>query len=161
MALLCCAYRIVFQHIWLYVVYECSRVKGLCSFVPQLFSLLLPTTTPDVAEGGLMNDFTGRVRREDWHSPNGFRRTVTVAMDTAQYQMDINHMQAAKGEDLYGTFNLVMRRKPKACFHWLHHAWLLPIVCSVLTSLCLPQVLILLTHMHLLPDGLSTKLSKC
>ncbi|DBB15126.1 TPA: hypothetical protein ACH3X3_004135 [Trebouxia sp. C0006] len=64
-------------------------------------------------EGGLMNDFTGRVRREDWHAPNGFRRTFTVAMDTAQYQMDINHMQAAKGEDLYGTFNLVMRRKPK------------------------------------------------
>ncbi|KAA6418260.1 MAG: embryo defective protein [Trebouxia sp. A1-2] len=57
-------------------------------------------------EGGLMNDFTGRVRREDWHPPNGFRRTVTVAMDTAQYQMDINHMQAVKGEDLYGTFNL-------------------------------------------------------
>ena len=60
-----------------------------------------------------MNDFTGRVRREDWHPPNGVRRTITVAMDTAQYQMDINHMQASQGEDLYGTFNLVMRRKPK------------------------------------------------
>ena len=65
-----------------------------------------------------MNDFTGRVRREDWHAPNGFRRTVTVAMDTAQYQMDINHMQAAKGEDLYGTFNVVMRRKPKARIYY-------------------------------------------
>ena len=65
------------------------------------------------AEGGLMNDFTGRVKRDEWHPPNGFRRTVTVAMDTAQYQMDINHMQATKGEDLYGTFNMVMRRKPK------------------------------------------------
>lgn len=64
-------------------------------------------------EGGLMNDFTGRVKRDEWHPPNGFRRTVTVAMDTAQYQMDINHMQSTKGEDLYGTFNLVMRRKPK------------------------------------------------
>ena len=60
-----------------------------------------------------MNDFTGRVKRDEWHPPNGFRRTVTVAMDTAQYQMDINHMQASKGEDLYGTFNMVMRRKPK------------------------------------------------
>ena len=60
-----------------------------------------------------MNDFTGRVRREDWHPPNGCKRTITVAMDTAQYQMDINHMQASKGEDLYGTFNVVMRRKPK------------------------------------------------
>ena len=62
-----------------------------------------------------MNDFTGRVKRDEWHPPNGFRRTVTVAMDTAQYQMDINHMQATKGEDLYGTFNMVMRRKPKVC----------------------------------------------
>ena len=68
-----------------------------------------------LAEGGLMNDFTGRVKRDEWHPPNGFRRTVTVAMDTAQYQMDINHMQATKGEDLYGTFNMVMRRKPKVC----------------------------------------------
>ena len=67
-----------------------------------------------------MNDFTGRVRREDWHPPNGFRRTVTVAMDTAQYQMDITHMQASKGEDLYGTFNMVMRRKPKVCGAWHH-----------------------------------------
>ena len=62
-----------------------------------------------------MNDFTGRVKRDEVHPPNGFRRTVTVAMDTAQYQMDITHMQATKGEDLYGTFNLVMRRKPKVC----------------------------------------------
>ena len=68
-----------------------------------------------------MNDFTGRVKRDEWHPPNGFRRTVTVAMDTAQYQMDINQMQATKGEDLYGTFNLVMRRKPKVkaiCALW-------------------------------------------
>lgn len=66
-----------------------------------------------LAEGGLMNDFTGRVKRDEWHPPRGFKRTLTVAMDTAQYQMDINHMQATKGEDLYGTFNLMMRRKPK------------------------------------------------
>lgn len=71
-----------------------------------------------------MNDFTGRVKRDEWHPPNGFRRTVTVAMDTAQYQMDINQMQLTKGEDLYGTFNMVMRRKPKVrgstiCTLWL------------------------------------------
>lgn len=138
-ALLCFVYRIVFRHIWLCVVYECLRVKGFCSFVLQLSLLLLPTTTLDIAEGGLMNDFTGRVRREDWHPPNGFRRTVTVAMDTAQYQMDINHMQAAKGEDLYGTFNLVMRRKPKACSYYRHH-WLLFTVCLLLSSLHLPPV---------------------
>lgn len=74
-------------------------------------------TCSGVAEGGLMNDFTGRVRREDWHPPNGFKRTYTVAMDTAQYQMDINQMQATKGEDLYGTFNIIMRRKPKVNFY--------------------------------------------
>ncbi|KAK9820367.1 hypothetical protein WJX72_009525 [[Myrmecia] bisecta] len=64
-------------------------------------------------EGGLMNDFTGRVKREEWHPPVGTKRTLMVALDTAQYQMDMNHMQATKGEDVYGTFNLLMRRKPK------------------------------------------------
>ncbi len=123
-----------------------------------IFFIVAKLLILDIAEGGLMNDFTGRVRREDWHPPNGFRRTVTVAMDTAQYQMDINHMQAAKGEDLYGTFNLVMRRKPKACFEYLHHDCLLPDVFLMLTSLSLPQVSLLVTRISLLPDGLSTKL---
>eukprot|EP00798_Chlamydomonas_sp_ICE-L_P018650 gene18650-25166_t len=65
-------------------------------------------------EGGrLINDFTGRVKREEWKPPTGCVRTLTVAMDTAQYQMDMNHMVKTKGEDVYGSFNLLMRRKPK------------------------------------------------
>jgi len=37
-------------------------------------------------------------------------RTLTVALDTAQYQLDMNHMARVKGaEDMYGTFNLLVR----------------------------------------------------
>lgn len=36
-----------------------------------------------------------------------------VALDTAQYQLDVNALAAHGGEDLYGSFNLIMRRKPK------------------------------------------------
>lgn len=136
---------------------DVQTLKGLVC-PTTIFFIVAKLIILDIAEGGLMNDFTGRVRREDWHPPNGFRRTVTVAMDTAQYQMDINHMQAAKGEDLYGTFNLVMRRKPKACFGNLHNDCLLPDVLLMLTSLCLPQVSLLVTHISLVPDGLQTKL---
>ncbi|GLI62109.1 hypothetical protein VaNZ11_004692 [Volvox africanus] len=65
-------------------------------------------------EGGrLMNDFTGRVRRDEVKPPEGYSRTVTVALDTAQYQIDMNTMAKHKSEDPYSTFNLLMRRKPK------------------------------------------------
>ncbi|GFR52139.1 hypothetical protein Agub_g14654, partial [Astrephomene gubernaculifera] len=65
-------------------------------------------------EGGrLMNDFTGRVRRDEVKPPEGYARTLTVALDTAQYQLDMNTMARHKSEDPYATFNLVMRRKPK------------------------------------------------
>ena len=40
-----------------------------------------------------MNDFTGRVKREEWTPPLGLKRTLTVALDTAQYQLDMNSMQ--------------------------------------------------------------------
>jgi intron-binding protein aquarius len=69
------------------------------------------------AEGKLMNDFTGRVRLDERTAPSGTVRTYTLALDTAQYQMDMNYLakqQAAGGtaaEDVYGTFNLVLRRK--------------------------------------------------
>ena len=33
-----------------------------------------------------------------------------MALDTAQYQLDLNHMAREKGsEDMYGTFNLLVR----------------------------------------------------
>ena len=35
----------------------------------------------------------GRVKREDWKPPEGLKRTITVALDTAQYQMDMNNLQ--------------------------------------------------------------------
>lgn len=56
-----------------------------------------------------MNDFTGRVRRDEAKPPDGTARTLTVALDTAQYQLDMNTMAKHKSEDVYGTFNLLMR----------------------------------------------------
>lgn len=64
-------------------------------------------------EGQLMNDFTGRVKREEWKPPKGELRTVTVALDTAQYHMDVTNIAENDAEDVYGTFNILMRRKPK------------------------------------------------
>lgn len=64
-------------------------------------------------DGKLMNDFTGRVKIDQKRPPRGFLRTLTVALDTAQYQADTNKHVIAGGEDVYNTFNLLMRRKPK------------------------------------------------
>lgn len=64
-------------------------------------------------DGRLMNDFTGRVKRDEWKPPKGFQRTLTVALDTAQYQLDMETMAEHKSEDVYSSFNLLMRRKPK------------------------------------------------
>ncbi|KAH7528063.1 hypothetical protein FEM48_Zijuj05G0031900 [Ziziphus jujuba var. spinosa] len=64
-------------------------------------------------EGTLMNDFTGRIKRDEWKPPKGELRTVTVALDTAQYQMDVSNIAERGIGDVYGTFNILMRRKPK------------------------------------------------
>lgn len=64
-------------------------------------------------EGTLMNDFTGRIKRDEWKPPKGELRTVTVALDTAQYHMDVANIAEKGAEDVYGTFNILMRRKPK------------------------------------------------
>lgn len=64
-----------------------------------------------------MNDFTGRVKREEWQPPAGLKRTLVVALDTAQYQLDMEAMQASGSEDVYSTFNLLVRRKPKVGHH--------------------------------------------
>jgi hypothetical protein len=47
------------------------------------------------AEGKLMNDFTGRARREQWSPPKGTERTLLVALDTAQYQVRTWYIAAA------------------------------------------------------------------
>lgn len=65
-------------------------------------------------EGTLMNDFSGRIKREEWKPPAGEARTVVVSLDNVQYQLDMN--AAASGDidqNVYETFNLLMRRKPK------------------------------------------------
>lgn len=64
-------------------------------------------------EGTLMNDFTGRIKRDEWKPPKGELRTVRVALDTAQYHMDVSDIAERGAEDVYGTFNILMRRKPK------------------------------------------------
>lgn len=50
---------------------------------------------------------------KDWEteqSPRaGHLRKVKLLLDTSQYQQDIDQLD----EDVYGTFNLVIRRKPK------------------------------------------------
>ncbi|KAG5008532.1 hypothetical protein JHK85_027074 [Glycine max] len=64
-------------------------------------------------EGNLMNDFSGKIKRDEWKPPKGELRTVTVALDTAQYHMDVSNIAEKGAEDVYGTFNVLMRRKPK------------------------------------------------
>lgn len=64
-------------------------------------------------EGTLMNDFTGRIKRDEWKPPKGELRTVTVALDTAQYHMDVCDIAEKGADDVYSTFNILMRRKPK------------------------------------------------
>ncbi|CAH9119908.1 unnamed protein product [Cuscuta epithymum] len=64
-------------------------------------------------EGTLMNDFTGRIKRDEWKPPKGDLRTVTIALDTAQYHMDVSDIAEKGAEDIYSTFNILMRRKPK------------------------------------------------
>ncbi|KAL5700077.1 hypothetical protein ACHQM5_025575 [Ranunculus cassubicifolius] len=66
-------------------------------------------------DGTLMNDFTGRIKRDEWKPPKGDLRTVTVALDTAQYHMDVSDIAEKGADDIYGdrTFNILMRRKPK------------------------------------------------
>lgn len=55
-------------------------------------------------EGNYIRDF------EQENSPRaGSIRTVKVKFDTSQYHFDITQ----KDEDVYGTFNLIVRRKPK------------------------------------------------
>ncbi|KAL6954955.1 hypothetical protein U1Q18_044167 [Sarracenia purpurea var. burkii] len=64
-------------------------------------------------EGTLMNDFTGKIKRDEWKPPKGEMRTVTVALDTAQYHMDVTDIAEKGAEDVYSTFHVLMRRKPK------------------------------------------------
>ena len=63
-----------------------------------------------------MNDFSGRTKPNEVTPPEGLKRTITVELDAAQYQLDMDHMQETKGTDPYAAFNVLMRRKPKVSF---------------------------------------------
>lgn len=74
------------------------------------------------AQGNLFNDFRGRVRPEDAaRGRSGSRRTILLALDAAQYQLDVDTLEpegAAGGKmggaaELYASFNVVQRRKAK------------------------------------------------
>ena len=61
-----------------------------------------------------MNDFTGRVSVEEAGPPKGTVRTITVALDPQQYQMDASTPRPDQGQaNIYSSFTLVMRRSSK------------------------------------------------
>ena len=75
-----------------------GRAELPWTFVPQycgpraLIAIAAICAVAQVVEirdeaGKLMNDFTGRVKPDERGLPEGFKRTITVAMDTAQYQV--------------------------------------------------------------------------
>ncbi|PKA60044.1 Regulator of nonsense transcripts 1 like [Apostasia shenzhenica] len=51
-------------------------------------------------EGILMNDFTGRIKRDEWKPPKGELRTIVVALDTAQHHMDVTDVSGKDAEDV-------------------------------------------------------------
>jgi intron-binding protein aquarius len=75
------------------------------------------------ADGNLFNDFRGRVRPEDAGRPRrGSKRTLLLALDCAQYQLDVDALEPEGGPApgksggaaaLYASFNVVQRRKAK------------------------------------------------
>jgi intron-binding protein aquarius len=79
-------------------------------------------------EGQLFNDFRGRVKFEDAGKlRSGTKRSLLLALDTAQYQADVDALEpdaAAKAtgkeegrlrgvEQVYGAFNVLQRRNAK------------------------------------------------
>jgi intron-binding protein aquarius len=67
----------------------------------------------------LFNDFTGRIKPEEAAlGPHGSERTYVLALDTAQYQLDVNRLVEEQGDDVYIGLNMLMRRKPKAGSSW-------------------------------------------
>lgn len=66
------------------------------------------------ADGKLMNDFSGHTKRDGAQGPpKGTERTLVVALDTAQYQIDVTRQVERQGPDVYAGLNLLVRRKPK------------------------------------------------
>ncbi|CEF97845.1 Intron-binding protein, aquarius [Ostreococcus tauri] len=67
-------------------------------------------------EGTFLDAFKSRNPREDdgeHKKVTGTRRVFTLALDTAQYQMDVNKHRNGEGEDVYRRLNLLVRRESK------------------------------------------------
>lgn len=63
------------------------------------------------AEGRVMGE-SAQGRARESAPPRGTQRTLVVALDTAQYQLDVNQ-QGGGSADAYTGANLVVRRKPE------------------------------------------------
>eukprot|EP01069_Polyplicarium_translucidae_P006192 Polyplicarium_translucidae@DN2920_c2_g1_i1.p1 len=62
-------------------------------------------------EGNSITDVNPMERKD----PVGDLRTIRCTIDTAQYQLDVDTIMKKEGfEDMYGRFNLLVRRKPAA-----------------------------------------------
>lgn len=94
-----------------------AKQEGERKSVPERFGLKF-VRGAEVVEmrdevGTLMNDFSGRTKREDVKPPEGNERTILLALDQAQYQLDVTATAERGAPDVYAGFNLLVRRKPK------------------------------------------------
>ena len=83
-------------------------------------------------DGRLMNDFTGRVKREEWTPPAGLRRTVTVALDSAQYQLDMEDMQAGSPNMIRWIYFCDVPRESSQARECLPWTWEMEKTCAVM-----------------------------
>lgn len=60
-----------------------------------------------------MNDFFGKVKWDEWKFLKGDVRIVIVVLDVVQYYIDVIDIVEKGVEDVYGIFNVLMRRKLK------------------------------------------------
>ncbi|KAG9303733.1 hypothetical protein G9A89_018630 [Geosiphon pyriformis] len=67
-----------------------------------------------IGDDGKPIDEVGKPRIEDRKPKiSGNMRTLRVLLDTNQYKLDMDRYSKEKDEDVYETFNILMRRKPK------------------------------------------------
>ncbi|KAI9192971.1 intron-binding protein aquarius [Polychytrium aggregatum] len=69
-------------------------------------SAALPGTSDGSGDSFTRKPFSERPK------PKGHRRNLRIFLDTNQYQLDLHH-QKQTGADVYGTLNVLMRRKPQ------------------------------------------------
>ncbi|RHZ66997.1 hypothetical protein Glove_303g82 [Diversispora epigaea] len=67
-----------------------------------------------IGDDGKPIDEVGKPRIEDRRPKiSGNTRTLRLLLDTNQYKMDMDRYSRTKDDDVYETFNILMRRKPK------------------------------------------------